>query len=172
METRRHQSGFTLFELMLTLGLAAVLMGLAAPSVSGFIRSSRISSAARDLTLDFALARDEAVMRGRRVTVCASANLVACSNDSWDRGRLVFVDGGVAGSVDGTDLVLVRSEAPDSVVWTSAAGIAAAHRVSFPANGRLTAVGRIGICVEGQTQRRVDLTRSGAATLNRTTTAC
>ena len=158
--------------LMLTLGLAAVLMGLAAPSIGNFMRSSRVAADARDLVTDFALARDEAVMRGRRVTVCTSDDLEACSNGGWSEGRLIFVDGGTAGAVDGTDVVLLRSQPPAEAAWTTASGIATANRVSFPANGRLTGVGRINLCIEGQTQRRIDLSRSGLATLNRTNTSC
>lgn len=172
MANRRSQRGFTLFELMLTLGVAAVLMGLAAPSIGGFVRSSRAAAAARDLVTDFALARDEAVMRGRRVTVCTSDDLESCSNGGWTENRLIFVDGGAAGAIDGTDVVLLRSQAPAGSAWTSAAGIATGNFVSFPANGRLAGIGRINLCLEGQTQRRIDLSRSGLATLNRTNTAC
>lgn len=167
-----RSAGFTLFELMLTLGLAAVLMGLAAPSVTEFVRSSRLAGGARDLVMDFGLARDEAVMRATRVTICGSSNLTNCANVGWDGGRIVFVDGGTAGTVDGGDVVLIRSRGPQGGVWTGASGVAAASVVSFQPNGRLTGVGRINLCIDGQRQRRVDLSRTGQATLNRTAIAC
>ena len=168
----RRIRGFTLFELMLTLGLAAVLMGLAAPSVTQFMRSSRLSGASRDLVMDLALARDEAVMRARRVTLCTSANLTTCSNTSWSLGRLIFVDGGTIGTIDGTDVVLVRTPVLSDMLSTSATGIANVNRISFPANGRVAGIGRINVCAPGQRQRRIDVSRSGQATLNRTNTAC
>lgn len=168
----RRIHGFTLFELMLTLGLAAVLMGLAAPSISDFIRSSRISGASRELVVDFALARDEAVMRATRVTICTSQDMATCTNSSWEHGRLIFVDGGVVGDIDGTDQVLVRTEAPGAGITASATGIAAANMVSFGINGRLTGTGVIEVCIEGQRQRQINLSRSGQAMLNRTDTAC
>jgi type IV fimbrial biogenesis protein FimT len=172
MRQRRHARGFTLFELMLTLGLAAVLMGLAAPSVTDFIRSSRIAGSARDLVMDLALARDEAVMRATRVSVCTSANLTSCANTGWELGRLVFVDGGTAGTIDGQDRVLLRTPAPGGGLWATSSGLAGANFISFQPNGRLTGLGRINVCVEGQRQRRIDLSRTGQATLNRTNTAC
>ncbi|MCC6171228.1 MAG: GspH/FimT family pseudopilin [Gammaproteobacteria bacterium] len=166
----RRIRGFTLFELMLTLGLAAVLMGLAAPSVTNFMRSSRLSGASRDLLTDLTLARSEAVMRATRVTVCTSNNMTSCTNDGWAQGRLVFVDGGAIRTIDGADLVLVRTNAPP--VTASGAGVALVNAVSFQANGRLNGVGRINVCADGQRQRRIDLTRAGLATLNRTNIAC
>ncbi|MFZ4534515.1 MAG: pilus assembly FimT family protein, partial [Alsobacter sp.] len=75
MRILRQNRGFTLFELMVTIGLGAALIGLAAPSISEFTRASRLAASSRDLVVDLALARNEAVMRARRVTVCTSANL-------------------------------------------------------------------------------------------------
>ena len=88
---------------------AGILIGLAAPSIANFTRASRIAASSRDLVTDFAFARNEAVMRAQRVSVCTSANLTSCANSSWGQGRLVFVDGGTAGTIDGTDLVLLRT---------------------------------------------------------------
>jgi Tfp pilus assembly protein FimT len=109
-------------------------------------------------------------MRATRVTVCTSNNMTSCTNDGWAQGRLVFVDGGAIRTIDGADLVLVRTNAPP--VTASGAGVALVNAVSFQANGRLNGVGRINVCADGQRQRRIDLTRAGLATLNRTNIAC
>ena len=172
MKRACQQSGFTLFELMITIGLGAVLIGLAAPSIANFTRASRIAASSRDLVTDFAFARNEAVMRAQRVSVCTSANLTSCANSSWGQGRLVFVDGGTAGTIDGTDLVLLRPPVLDSSIVTSSLGIATSHFVSFLPNGRLTGTGLVSLCSPNQKLRRVALQRTGQAGLTRTTIAC
>ncbi len=172
MRIPRQSRGFTLFELMVTIGLGAVLIGLAAPSISEFTRASRLSASSRDLVLDLAMARNEAVMRARRVSVCTSANMTSCANTGWNLGRLVFVDGGAVGTIDGGDQVLTRTAPLDPTIDTATTGLAGANFISFQANGRLTGIGQITVCVPDQPQRRVVLHRTGQATLNRMTALC
>lgn len=167
-----HQRGFTLFELMVTVGLGAVLIGLATPSILQFSQASQLAGSSRDLVVDFSIARNEAVMRAQRVTVCTSANMTSCANTSWALGRLVFVDGGAVGSIGGTDQVLTRTPALPAAAAVTRSGIATSGYVSFLPNGRLTGVGIVNVCVPGQTERRISLHRTGQATLNRTTIAC
>jgi len=172
MRTSHKSSGFTLFELMVTIGLGAVLISLAAPSISGFTRASRLAASSRDLVIDLAMARNEAVMRARRVTVCTSANMTSCANATWNQGRLVFIDGGAAGTIDGTDQVLTRTAPLDPTIATSTTGIADPRFISFQPNGRLAGVGQITVCAPEQMQRRVTIHRTGQATLNRVNVAC
>jgi type IV fimbrial biogenesis protein FimT len=57
-------------EMMITLVLLAVLAGIAAPSMSQFIRASRLNSAANQFQADVQMARREAIRRNTRVLVC------------------------------------------------------------------------------------------------------
>lgn len=99
--------GFTLIEMMITIAVAAILLGLALPSFRGVINNNRVTAEANDLVGALNVARAEAVSRGRPVSVCASADGTACSDSTeWDAGWITFVDGGTAGTVDGSDIVL------------------------------------------------------------------
>ncbi len=107
-------SGFTLIELIVTLTIAAILLALAAPSMTSFIRRDRLVTQGNELVADLSLARSEAIKRGFRVTLCktadASASPPQCitGNDSapWTNGRIVFVDTDGDGQVTGTEAVL------------------------------------------------------------------
>jgi type IV fimbrial biogenesis protein FimT len=104
-------SGFTLVELMVSLAIVAVMMGLAVPSYRYAINSSRISSDSDNLLIALQLARTEAIRRGLSVSVCSSnANGSACSgSNNWKTGWLVFVDVNNNASYDGGD-ALVRQQ--------------------------------------------------------------
>jgi type IV fimbrial biogenesis protein FimT len=92
---KAKQSGFTLLEMMFTLTLLAVIVGIGVPNLRDFVRNSRMTSAANDIVTDFNLARSEAVKRRVPVTLCKSQNFTACdANDAagpFNRW-IVFVD--------------------------------------------------------------------------------
>ncbi|MGH8520208.1 MAG: pilus assembly FimT family protein, partial [Gammaproteobacteria bacterium] len=71
--------GFTLVELVVTLGVAAILLGMAAPSVSQFLQNNRLKSDTFHLLDSIAVARSEAVKRGSQVVMCRSANPTAAA---------------------------------------------------------------------------------------------
>lgn len=87
--------GFTLLELLVVLGMMAILVTLAAPSFIGSIKRNGVLSEQRELKLDVAYARSEAVSRGSSVGICASSDGASCNdNDNWSAGWLVFLDNG------------------------------------------------------------------------------
>jgi type IV fimbrial biogenesis protein FimT len=89
----RATNGFTLIELMLTLAVAGVLIGIAAPNFTVFMKNNRLSAASNDLLRSFQLARTEAIKRQKNVVVCASSDTTTCSYGSFS-AWIVFEDDG------------------------------------------------------------------------------
>lgn len=92
---KAKQTGFTLVELMFTIMVLAVLLGIGVPNFREFIRNSRMTAAANDLLGDLSLARSEAVKRRAQVMVCSTTGgtTPSCSTSgtafsAW----MVFVD--------------------------------------------------------------------------------
>ena len=86
--------GFTLLELLVTVAVAAVLLGIGVPSFIDTVRNNQMAASANDLLAAMHLARTEAVKRRTPVTVCSSANPLAapvCSAGSFN-GWVVFAD--------------------------------------------------------------------------------
>ncbi len=110
------QSGFTLPELMVTVAVAVILLGLAVPSFRDTIIRNRLATQANELVTALNLARSEAIKRGVRVTVCKTADPNAaspsCSSSAdWQQGFIVFVDnthlpGNTKGVIDDADVRL------------------------------------------------------------------
>ena len=103
---RMRSRGFTLGELLVTLAVLAVVLTVAVPAFTNFVKNNRLAAATNQLGAALAYARSEAVRRGRPVTVCASSDGATCDTTAWREGWIVFTDEGVAGQVDAGDTVL------------------------------------------------------------------
>jgi type IV fimbrial biogenesis protein FimT len=110
---RTAASGFTLIELLITVALVGIVSMATVPALSDFLRNAALRSAAHHLMGSLTSARSEAVKRGGRAVLCASAaplaTVPACdgSPDDWSTGWIVFVDAdGDAAFTDGTDVLL------------------------------------------------------------------
>jgi len=66
-------------ELMLTLVIAATLMGVAVPAFRGVINSNRVLTQSNDIVAALNLARSEAITRNATITVCAADNATSTS---------------------------------------------------------------------------------------------
>ena len=89
------QTGFTLYELLITLMVVGVVLLLGLPNLAEFTQNSRMTSTANDLHAAFYLARTEAARGKANITICASANSMDAAADcggAWDQGFIVFVD--------------------------------------------------------------------------------
>jgi len=95
---RPFSLGFTMIELMITLSIVAILVGLAAPSLRETIMSIRITGQTNDLISDLAVARSEAAKRNVPVIVCTSDNGATCTATAWNLGWLVYPDVNVSGT--------------------------------------------------------------------------
>lgn len=86
--------GTTLLELMITLSVAAILLGLAVPSFGGMWLDSRRAVAVNALVRGIYLARTTAVFRNQVVSICRSSDGSTCSHQTadWQQGWLVFVN--------------------------------------------------------------------------------
>jgi type IV fimbrial biogenesis protein FimT len=159
--------GFTLIELMITILVAAILLGVALPEFRTTINNNRMANTSNDLVNAMNIARAEAISRGSAVSVCASADGAACSaSTAWNAGWIVFTDTGVAGTVDGTDAVLrvwPGLQSADSLVT-------AVKFVSFSAQGAASTQAlftlKPNVCV-GTQHRDIDLQLSGRISLRR-----
>ena len=162
--------GFTLIELMITILVAAVLLGVALPEFRTTINNNRVANKSNDLVNAFNIARAEALSRGNPVSVCAANALgTGCSNSTaWNGGWIVFTDTGVAGTVDGADVVLRTWPALDAADLL----VAPVAFVSFTAQGVTTAAAAQTfsltphVCV-GKQVRSIDLNPGGRVSLRR-----
>jgi type IV fimbrial biogenesis protein FimT len=92
---KRTQTGFTLYELLITFLIVGTVLAYGIPNFAAFTANSRMTSSANDLHAAFHMARSEAARTKTSITICASANSMDAGADcggTWDQGFIVFVD--------------------------------------------------------------------------------
>jgi len=83
--------GYTLYELLMTLALVAVILGLGLPSFSGIAARHRLHVEVNALFHAIHLARKESIMRKRVVSLCPSLDGLNCEpGRDWSTGWLMF----------------------------------------------------------------------------------
>ena len=87
-----RECGFTLIELMVAIGLTALLVAMAIPELGAFMSNALQTGAINDFVASMHIARSTAVTTNTRVTVCPSDNGTNCAAVSWNEGWIVFSD--------------------------------------------------------------------------------
>jgi type IV fimbrial biogenesis protein FimT len=117
MKAGNLSRGFTIIELMVTLGVVAILIAVAVPSFSSMVKGNRLSTQVNMVMADIHLARSESVKRGVRVIMCRSASpnitTPTCGGTAqdWSTGYLVFTgEDGNNTYQAGTDTLIRRGQ--------------------------------------------------------------
>lgn len=84
--------GFTLFELLITISILAIIISIALPSFQDQFIKQEIQSTQTKLSRAIQMARQQAMGQTHHVVICGADNTKQCTNDSWSHGFLVFTD--------------------------------------------------------------------------------
>ena len=129
-----HVRGFTIIELMVTVAIAAILLTVAAPSYTTFIRNSQLSDAVGEFMAAANAARGNAIKQGIKTY------LVPTTGTDWSTGWYVFSDGnwdGVYTASDPKDVLVMQSPPPNTIltVTTPTASTLASGYLIFNGSG-------------------------------------
>lgn len=69
MRSRSSSKGYSLIEILITVAIMAIALGLAVPSLSTFMKNNRMTEVSNKLVSAIILARNEAVTRRATVTI-------------------------------------------------------------------------------------------------------
>ncbi len=115
----QRKAGYSLYELVMTLAVVAIVLTIGLPSFSGMVARSHQRVEIDALFHAIHLARKESIVRRRVVSLCPSIDGQNCvPGRDWSRGWLMFVnnDRDEPPRVDPGETVLTRHRAGDSVL--------------------------------------------------------
>ena len=103
-----HCSGFTLVELLSTVTIVMLVLGVGLPALKATVTSNRLTTSLNALAGSLAYTRSEAVKRNRDVVICKSlATDTRCTRQGdWRHGWLVYVDMNQNRSLDDDEPIL------------------------------------------------------------------
>ena len=115
-------AGYSLYELMMTVALVSVLLGLGIPSFTHMAANARIRAEVDRLFHAIHLARKESIVRRRVITICPARDDESCDADGdWSRGWMLFVNQDRDWpAVRDPDEAVIRHVKPDSRIRISA----------------------------------------------------
>ncbi|NHZ91331.1 prepilin-type N-terminal cleavage/methylation domain-containing protein [Massilia sp. CCM 8733] len=144
---RRRAHGFTLPELLITVVILGVATAVGLPLMKDFVDDSAVSAQAEQLLASINYTRSEAVKRNGRVSMCRSADGLACGGGDagdWHAGWLVFVDGDTVGVKDGEDeLLRVQRGVPGKALLTATGDVA--DFISYNGTGQTRSAANAGL---------------------------
>jgi type IV fimbrial biogenesis protein FimT len=155
-----HQRGLSLIELAAVMAITALLLGVAMPAFTDWIRNSQVRAAAETLESGLQFARVEAIRRNRSVQF----QLTSSSTSSWTVGCANPVDGGTVGVDD------ALGDCPETIRARNAAEVDSDQAQITPtpsdaATVTFNSLGRVVGNVDGSSPlQRVDLNTSASGT--------
>ena len=170
----RHRSkGLTAIELLVTLAVLAILLGIAAPVMSRFINQWQVANATNAFVGSLRTARTEAIARVRPVVMCRVATntsntcLTTVGTNGFASGWIVFVnndrDGNFNFNPDGDpkDELLLRQHALTGIADIEPRSATFGKFVFFP-NGLLNSKNKaINVIGRDGTKRGICISKPG-----------
>ena len=163
------QSGFNFLELMVSIAIVTILIGLAIPSFASLIFKNQVSVQTNALFQSLYLARSYAITTQKKVHVCHMDDPISmtCSldrdfNSNWSNGWLVFVDENNNNDFDEDDIFVnvKQTDQRVNVVFNQRG------RLRFFPDGSSRSAGFYICDSEKQNYRHIFLLYSGRARVN------
>ncbi|MBY6191835.1 GspH/FimT family pseudopilin [Microbulbifer agarilyticus] len=178
------QQGLTLIELLVTMTVFAVVVGIAIPSFNSMVQNTRSATLGEEILGALQYARSEAIKRGERVTLCGSSDGTDCDG-GWADNWIVVVD---TAATDDAASPIVANSAAVLRFWEApgnGATVTATQGGSSPSFVRFTRQGTLGLSGTGEvtlntsfngcssnSARQITVGAAGMLSTKRSTSGC
>ncbi len=103
--SRRRERGMTMVEISVSLGLLAIGLTQAVPTMYGVVMKNELSATSNALIAGLNHARASAITLGRDITICPSSDSVSCAENAWVSGWIVFNDANGNGEAESSEII-------------------------------------------------------------------
>lgn len=109
----KNNKAFTLIELMISLSIIGLLLGVALPQYGKFVDRNKIKAESMQLRVTLQLGRKTAISEYKKVTICPS-NSNTCSKN-WSEGYIAFIDLNEDRQLNADEKLLYRGNVDDDI---------------------------------------------------------
>lgn len=159
-----HQRAYSLLELLTTLGVMTLLMGLAAPSLTSQLQQSRQMDTINQMHAHLNYAREKATSSRSVISLCTGRN--TCEDTrTWQEQMLIFQDSNRNGQLDQDETLLkvTSINANHRWVWTN---FRQQKHMAFKPNGATDSLnGTFTLCETNQAIRSIVINITGRVKL-------
>lgn len=103
------QGGVTLFEMLITVAILAILVGVVSPAIQTITIKNRVTSDINSLSAIAQHARFTAINEQLDVVLCPSTDFLACVAD-WANAKIIFIDANGNGARDTNETLIAASD--------------------------------------------------------------
>ena len=109
-------AGYTLIELLSTIAIVSVAVGIGIPSLNATLSSNRLTTSLNALAGTLSYTRSESIRRNQHVVVCKTSEGTKCTRQGdWRHGWLVYVDANRNRILDESETILGSHRATDKI---------------------------------------------------------
>lgn len=156
----KNLSGFSLAELLITLTILSIVIGMALPALGEQLERQRKVQALNQMLGALGYTRSMAAFNHRPAVLCAGSD-DCLSTTKWNHDLLIFHDGNGNARRDNDEPLLRHELLPDGYSWQWAS-FRKLHHIVFQPNGTAQAAnGTLTLCRKGQPQYQIVINIAG-----------
>ena len=145
MTNAQNNLGFTIIELMLTVTLLAVMVGIAVPGFATLMQNNNLTTSTNRFVSNLSLARNEALSKNTTVIMCTITSTtpplaypLSCATDGfWETGWIIAVDPDGSNNFDEEEIMFVAESMPNGFTLRSENTVFT-NRVAYSSAGDAT----------------------------------
>ena len=100
------KNGFTLFELIVSCAILAILVSISLPYFHDSMARQEIKNSSHQIISSIQLAKSHAAIQHNNVVICPSQNRTSCQADQWQSAFIIFIDRNKNRQVDADERII------------------------------------------------------------------
>ena len=166
-----RQTGFTLEELIIVIGVIATLSSMVPSMLYAMTRSNHVTTTVNRLSHDMMLTRSEAIRSNQQYVICKSADGTTClrNKTGWEQGWIVFQDANQNRKHESNEQIVRYQPAFGNDVLIDYRAFGSRHYVTYRPTGWTKTNGTFHVCGDAKARfaKAVVLYKTGRVRLSR-----
>ena len=104
------ETGFTLFELLVSIAIMVIIVMIALPHFNNLMAQREANNIKLTIQNHNAFARAQATIYHSNIVICPSIDFKLCQPNNWNSGLIIFIDSNKNRQVDANEKILLQDK--------------------------------------------------------------